>query len=176
MTFMLRCQTKKTLVTVNKNASLSWQMHRRSCVLTDTFIELQLVKEVRHIYSFAVIETATRLGRLVFERAGDMNDIIWHTSQTVAPLFQGYQQHRGHPVPAPHATPIACLQQTLDGFLTGIRSVLEDKAFIALTRGLWDFLGNEAFCCLDTLADGRENPVRLCQGNCHQNSVIFYML
>jgi len=117
----------------------------------------QVVKEVRHIYSFAIIETATRLGRLVFEQAGSMHDIIVHTS--AEPVF-GEPHVRGVRPTNVRVTPLSCLQQTLDGFLQGVRSVLEDKAFVALTRGLWDFVGNEAYRSLNSLADGRENPVR----------------
>ena len=42
----------------------------------------------------------------------------------------------------------------------GMRRVLEDKAFIALTRGVWDHVGSRAYDCLQNLASGGENPVR----------------
>lgn len=41
-----------------------------------------------------------------------------------------------------------------------MRRVLEDKAFVALTRGVWDHVGSRAYDCLQNLASGGENPVR----------------
>lgn len=49
-----------------------------------------------------------------------------------------------------------CLLQ----LLSGMRRVLEDKAFVALCRGVWDHIGHNACLCIENLQNGAEDPVR----------------
>jgi hypothetical protein len=120
----------------------------------------QLNKEIRHLYSFAVIETARRVGDVVVNDAGGMQKIIDSASETVPAHFRS-QYAVG---PAHGDARVLCAQRLHDNLqqlLQGMRRVLEDKAFIALTRGVWDHIGSRAYNCLQNLATGGENPVRL---------------
>jgi hypothetical protein len=126
----------------------------------------QLNKEIRHIYGFVVIETAHRVGDVAISEAGGMQKIIESASSTMPTGF--HAPYAVGPRPVTGDARVLCAQrlhENLQMLLQGTRRVLEDKAFIALTRGVWDHLGSRAYDCLQNLANGRENPV------CHANNV-----
>ena len=118
----------------------------------------QLNKEVRHLYSFAVIETARRVGDTVVQDAGGMQRIIDSVSETVPQVFRAPYSVG----PAAGDARVLCAQRLHDNMqqlLQGMRRALEDKAFVALARGVWDHIGARAYNCLQNLANGSENPV-----------------
>lgn len=65
---------------------------------------------------------------------------------------------------------VTCAQRLHDcllQLLNGMRRVLEDKAFVALCRGVWDHLGHNASLCIENLQNGAEDPVRTLTPPCH---------
>jgi hypothetical protein len=120
----------------------------------------QLNKEVRHIYGFVVIETAHRVGDVAITEAGGMQNIIDSASNSMPPSV--HAPYTVGPSLVTGDARVLCAQRLHDNLqmlLQGTRRVLEDKAFIALTRGVWDHIGSRAYDCLQSLANGRENPV-----------------
>lgn len=119
----------------------------------------QLNQEVRHIYSFAVIETAKRVAESVLRDSGGMQRIVDSSASNIAPSY-----------PTPYAVGpvhgdarVSSAQRLHDGMLallTGTRRVLEDKAFVALARGIWDHIGAVAHMAIENLQNGAEDPVR----------------
>ena len=121
----------------------------------------QLNKEVRHVYSFVVIETAHRAGDQAIGEAGGMARIIDGSGSSVPAAM--HAPYAVGPRPVAGDARVLCAQRlhdSLQQLLQGMRRVLEDKAFIAVVRGVWDHIGSRAYDCLQNLANGRDNPVR----------------
>lgn len=119
----------------------------------------QLNQEVRHIYSFAVIETAKRIADSVLRDSGGMQRIVDSAASVISPSY-----HAPYAVgPAQGDARVTSAQRLHDGLLallTGTRRVLEDKAFVALARGIWDHIGSVAHMAIENLQNGAEDPVR----------------
>jgi hypothetical protein len=122
----------------------------------------QLNQEVRHIYSFAVIETAKRVADCVLRDSGGMQRIVDSAASTVTPTYNAPYAVG----PAHGDARVTSAQRLHDGLLallTGTRRVLEDKAFVALARGIWDHIGSVAHMAIENLQNGAEDPVRALQ-------------
>lgn len=127
----------------------------------------QLNQEVRHIYSFAVIETAKRVSDSVLRDSGGMQRIVDSAASNITPSYNApYAVGAG----AHGDARVSSAQRLHDGLLallTGTRRVLEDKAFVALARGIWDHIGSVAHMAIENLQNGAEDPV------CHPFSQLF---
>lgn len=95
----------------------------------------------------------------VLRESGGMQRIVDSAASTISSNYKAPYAVG----PAQGDARVTSAQRLHDGLLallTGTRRVLEDKAFVALARGIWDHIGSVAQTAIENLHNGAEDPVR----------------
>lgn len=104
----------------------------------------QLVKELRSEYAAAVTACAERISAALFLRPGYSINTILH-------------QHGIPGTPTIMQQQVGPVLEAMEDILNSLTAALDGRVYVAVGRGLWDFVAKEIYDYVDSLQEGKEN-------------------
>lgn len=126
----------------------------------------QVVKELRTEYAAAVASSAERMSRALAHNPGTSLQTRLLQAKNVAAQQQAATAMQQHAMVEALTRPMF---DALDECLANLEAALDSRVFVAMARGLWDFIGRDLFEFVENLqvrnrADMCKPPVLECIG------------